>query len=119
MLLEEKNNDFLKTEKFIESNKKNLVFSEDRNLVVIFFNVIPFCNSSREVVDFVLFNNRSELLENENQDMKKFLIELKEYDFEIFVSSIIFSFKGHEKKICSKKRYFDIWRMGKGCTNPY
>ena len=62
MLLEEKNNDFLNTEKFIESNKKNFVFSEDRNLVVIFFNVIPFCNSSREVVDFVLFNNRSELL---------------------------------------------------------
>lgn len=70
MHLKEKSNNFLNTEKFLRSNNKNFVFSKNYNLVVIFLNVIPFCNSSKEVIDFIFFNNTSVLLENENKDIK-------------------------------------------------
>lgn len=65
--------DFLNTKKFLESNNENFVFSENYNLIIIFLNVIPFCNSSEEVIDFVLFHNRSVLKESESNQIREFL----------------------------------------------
>ena len=60
MILKEESSfkhDFFSIENFLKLNNKIFVWLENCELLVILLNIIPFCNSSKEAINFVFFHN--------------------------------------------------------------
>lgn len=93
MILKEESSfkhDFFSIENFIKLNDKIFLWLENCELLVILLNIKPFCNSSKEAINFVFFHNTDYFLQN--KETNNLFKKLKEYPFEPFVISIIFSY---------------------------
>ena len=90
MISENDKNYFFNTYTFLQLNDKNFVWLEILDFLVIMLTVIPFCISSKQVINYLFFKYTDFLLED--QGMSNLFKKLKYYEIQPFVISIIFSF---------------------------
>ena len=90
MISENDKNNFFNTYTFLQLNDKNFVWLEILDFLVIMLTVIPFCISSKQVINYLFFKYTDFLLED--QGMSNIFKKLKYYEIQPFVISIIFYF---------------------------
>ncbi len=85
-----KQNDFFNTESFLNNDKDRFLWVGNYEQLKILINCIPFCQSSRELIDFISFSNNDFIFET-----KETLIlfeNLKQIDYNQLVISVVFNY---------------------------
>lgn len=99
--------EFLNQDQFLDLNQNNFLWEGDENQLLAVIKSLPFCNSSKELVDYITFWNTEFLLENKNNF--SFFEKLTKTEYNSLAVSAVFCYLKIKYQQQKKSLNYTAW----------